>query len=71
MTDWGENTSFFFVFFHFVHNYLTVNDLRGRAAPRRKSLMLNNLQPLAVAGDMVEQDHDAHREHYHATDNNN
>ena len=54
-----------------LRKLLTVNDLGGRAAPRRKSLMVNELQPLVVAGDMVEQDHDAHRKHHHATNNNN
>ena len=31
----------------------------------------NDLQPLIVVGEEVEQDHDAHREQHHATDNNN
>ena len=43
MTDYTGIASFFFADAHFVYNSLTVNDLGSRAAPRRKSLILNNL----------------------------
>jgi len=43
MTGYQRIASFFFSNTHFVHNSLNINDLGDRAAPRRKSLTVNDL----------------------------